>query len=41
MNIWGGIGRGMRRFFSGMVRGVSNASGGSENLIFLFRSRLV
>jgi hypothetical protein len=41
MNIWGGIGRGMRGIFSGMVRGVSDAREGSEILIFLFRSRRV
>jgi hypothetical protein len=30
-----------RGFFSDLVRGVSNAFGGSEVLTFLFRSRLV
>jgi hypothetical protein len=41
MGIWGGIGRGIRGFFSGMVRGVSDPREGSKILIFLFRSRLV
>jgi hypothetical protein len=41
MDIWGGIGREMRRFLSGMDRGVSNAWKGSKILLFLFRSRLM
>jgi hypothetical protein len=41
MNIWGGIGRGMRGFFSAMVRGVSNPREGSKMLTFLFGPRLV
>jgi hypothetical protein len=41
VNIWGGIGRGMRGFFSGMVRGVSNAREASKIRTFLFRPRLV
>jgi hypothetical protein len=36
MDLWGGIGRGMRGFFSGMVRGVSNPREGSKILIFLY-----
>jgi hypothetical protein len=39
--MWGGIGRGIRGFFSGMVRGVSNAREGAKILSFLFRPRLV
>jgi hypothetical protein len=35
------VGRGIRGFFSGMLRGVSNPGEGSEILSFLFRSRLV
>jgi hypothetical protein len=35
------VGRGIRGFFSGMVRGVSNGPEGSKILCFLFRSRLV
>jgi hypothetical protein len=41
MDLWGGIGRVMRGFFSGMVRGVSNPREGSEILTFLFGPRLV
>jgi hypothetical protein len=41
MDIWGGIGRGRRGFFSGMVRGVSHPHEGSKILTFLFRSPLV
>jgi hypothetical protein len=41
MEIWGGIGRGMRGFFSGLVRGVSNACEGSKILTFPFRPRLM
>ena len=39
MEIWGGIGRGIKGFFSGMLRGVSNACRGAKILTFLFRSR--
>jgi hypothetical protein len=39
--MWGGIGRGMRAFFSGMLRGASNACGGSKILTFLYRTQLV
>jgi hypothetical protein len=41
MDILGGIGRGIRGFFSGMLRGVSNTREGSKILTFLFRPRLV
>jgi hypothetical protein len=41
MEIWGGIGRGMRGFFSGMVRGVSDPCEGSKILFVLFEPRLV
>ena len=41
MDIWGGIGRGMRGFSSGMVRGVSNPREGPKILTFLFRPRLM
>jgi hypothetical protein len=41
MEIGGGIGRGMKGFCSGMVRGVSNACEGPKILIFLYRPRLV
>jgi len=41
MDIWGGIGRGIRRFSSGIVRVVSNAREGSKLLSFLFRPQLV
>jgi hypothetical protein len=41
VDIWGGIGRGMRGFFRGMVRGVSNPRKGSKILTFLYRPRLV
>jgi hypothetical protein len=41
MDIWCGIGRGMRGLFSGMVRGVSSPREGSKILSFLFRTRLV
>jgi hypothetical protein len=41
MEIWGGIGRGIGSFFSGMLRGVSNACEGSKILTYLFRTRLV
>jgi hypothetical protein len=41
MEIWGGIGRGMRGFFSGMVRVVSNPREGSKILSFLYRPRRV
>jgi hypothetical protein len=41
MHIWGGIGRGMKGFFSGILRGVSNAREGSKILIFLLRPRVV
>jgi len=41
MDIRCGIGRGIRGFSSGMVRGVSNACEGSKILTFLFRTRLV
>jgi hypothetical protein len=41
MDLWGGIRRGIRGFFSGMVRGVSNPREGSKILSFLFRPRLV
>jgi hypothetical protein len=41
METQGGIGRGMRGFFSGMLWGVSNPREGSEILIFLYRSPLV
>ena len=37
----GGIGRGIRGFFSGMLRGVSNACEGSKILFVLYRFRLV
>jgi len=40
MEIWGGIGRGMRGFFSGILRGVSNPREGSKILFFLFGSPL-
>jgi hypothetical protein len=40
MEIWG-IGRVMRGFFSGMVRGMSNTRKGSKILTFLFGPRLV
>jgi hypothetical protein len=41
VDIWGGIGRGMRRFFGGMVRGMSDPREGPEILPFLFRPRLM
>jgi hypothetical protein len=41
VDIWGGIGRGMRGFFSGMIRGVSNPREGWKILTFLFRPRVV
>jgi hypothetical protein len=41
VNIWGGIGRGMRGFFSGMVRGMSKPREASKIRTFLFRPRLV
>ena len=41
MEIWGGIGRGLRGFFSGIIRGVSNPCEGSKIRSFLFRTRLV
>ena len=37
MNVWDGIGREMRGFFSGMLRGVSDPPEGSKFLTFLFR----
>ena len=37
----GGLGRGMRGFFSGMLRGVSNPREASKILSFLLRPRLV
>jgi hypothetical protein len=41
MDIWCGIGRGMKGFFSGMIRGVSDLCEGSKILSFFFRPRLV
>jgi hypothetical protein len=41
MDVWSGIGRGMKGFCSGMVRGVSNTREGSKILSFLFGSSLV
>jgi hypothetical protein len=41
MDVWGGIGRGMRGSFSAMLRGVWYAREGSKILTFLFRPRLV
>jgi hypothetical protein len=41
MEIWGGIGRGMRGLFSGMLRGVSRPSEGPKILFLLFRRRRV
>jgi len=41
MEIWGGIGRGIRGFFNGMLRGVSNPCEGQKILTFLYRPRLV
>jgi hypothetical protein len=41
VEVWGGIGRGMRGFFRGMLRGVSNPCEGSKILFVLFRPRLV
>jgi hypothetical protein len=38
--MWGGIGRGMRGYFSAMLRGVSRPSEGSKRLSFLFGPRL-
>jgi hypothetical protein len=37
MDVWGGIGRVMRGFFSGILRSVSNTCEGSKILTFLFR----
>jgi hypothetical protein len=41
MDIWGGIGRGMRGFFSVLVRDVSSPREGSKILSFLLRPRMV
>jgi hypothetical protein len=41
MEIWGRVGRGMRGFFSAMLRGVSRPREGPKILSFLFRSRVV
>jgi hypothetical protein len=35
MDVWGGIGRGMREFFSGLARGMSSPPEGSKILTFL------
>jgi hypothetical protein len=40
MENWGGIGRGMRGFFSGLVRGVSKPREDSKILTYLFRPRV-
>jgi hypothetical protein len=41
MDVWGGIGRGMREFFSGLARGMSSPPEGSKILTFLSRPRVV
>jgi hypothetical protein len=41
VEIWGGIGRGMRGFLCGMVRGVSTPREGPKILTFLLQPRQV